>query len=374
MTVRQLEEGTEEIKTICQVWKDPASGSAYSLGDFEVLSESDYRFTLGENIPHFHKLKRQGRLLPMTSFRQWETSGIAYGHYNTSYPSGEKRWSVGNCPLNPSEGWNIKQEDLESILEGLDPSYFLQAAAAKIYSSGWDALTFAAEFGKVVAMFRGFVRRLINALVNRRTEDVWLEIRYGWRTLYYDMKDIEEAIQELGHKRKRYSEHVGTTTSSSDIHTYTYAGTSATQYWTRRTEWEVGLRGSVVADIEPAVTSFNPFITAWELITLSFVVDWCLNVGQWLAAMSFVVFQTKSASATGIKIVGKRYVTLDRTEFNTNYSGQHFTSTEHTAVFTQRTPASIPLSPLPQVRLSVEQIRDLLMMLRKAIRHLSKAR
>lgn len=193
---------------------------------------------------------------------------------------------------------------------------------------------------------------------------MWLEARYGWRILLYDLEEIEETIVKLNvNMRKRYSERVGESFLSQDVAEWTFVGSSGTQYWSRRTDWEVSQRGSIVADIEPSLTRFNPLLTSWELITFSFIIDWVINVGQWLTALSFLTFSTKHVAATGFLISGKRTTTLDRMEWSEGYSGTHNCSATHNARLTIRSPASVPLSPLPKVRLNTFKVMDLVAIL-----------
>lgn len=47
--------------------------------------------------------------------------------------------------------------------------------------------------------------------------------------------------------------------------------------------------------------SFNPLVTAWELTTLSFVVDWFLNVGDFIVAHTAVDLSGTSGFCTSVK-------------------------------------------------------------------------
>ena len=61
--------------------------------------------------------------------------------------------------------------------------------------------------------------------------------------------------------------------------------------------------GYTAASISSASrVSFNPFVTAWELTTLSFVVDWFLNVGDFIVAHTAVDLSSTSGYCTSVKI------------------------------------------------------------------------
>lgn len=96
---------------------------------------------------------------------------------------------------------------------------------------------------------------------------------------------------------------------------------SSSGTWRRVDDIKISLAGQVVADITPPKIQFNPFVTAYELTTLSFVIDWFINIGQYLQALSFLAIQQDykcgygwnvdiTSTYTLTSIVPKRYYTL----------------------------------------------------------------
>jgi hypothetical protein len=268
-----------------------------------------------------------------------------------------------------NSNWTLDNE--QELIDKLDPydyDQMVQAAAANIYSRGHDTLTFLAELHKVRDMVRGFLPRLISCLTRGRIDQIWLEGRYGWRTLIYDIQDIHDALQNFDEKRKRYSERVGRTYRSTDVVQYQTNWTSSTHYFTQTTNWEIGVRGAVTADISPPRWSFNPITTAWELLTLSFVVDWIINVGQALEAMSFIALSSDYEAAGGYFVKAERTLVLDNTDWNDTFSGTAGQSSFCTRTFTLRRPTSVPSTPSISVNLDLFKIADLVAIIRGLMR------
>jgi hypothetical protein len=270
-----------------------------------------------------------------------------------------------------SKGWPDKL-DLLALATSQDCSYYVQAAAANLYSKGWDELTFAAEFAKTVAMFRGFTSRLIELARKGKLESMWLESRYGWRTLIYDLKDIDKAIQNLNGNKKRFFERAGTNVNVTVSNNYD----STAPAWcnsriTVVTEQTMSLRGSIAADISPPRFQINPLTTAWELTRLSFVVDWVLNIGQFLESVSFLVLSREHYAAQGVKIERKKTLSGSVLSWKSGFSGQHFCSASSFETATYRTPSSVSYIPQLKLRLDGAKVLDLAALL---IQTLSKSK
>jgi hypothetical protein len=123
-----------------------------------------------------------------------------------------------------------------------------------------------------------------------------------------------------------------------------------------QSEIDVSVRGTVAADIKPPTFSFNPLVTAWELLPFSFILDWFIGIGQWLASMSFLTFAEKWAAAGGFK------VTIDRTiettiDFAPDYSGERYLFSLARSELVTRTPTSVSLTP--QIRVNLDEFKYL---------------
>jgi len=233
-----------------------------------------------------------------------------------------------------------------------DLGYFVQKAAANIVGSGHDTLTMLAELASTKRMFVNFGRRLISVFDGRPKRvtakdmiSAWLEGRYGWRPLYHDLRNLVEAINAMDDRRTRYSERAGTTTKIGSQYTTPRVSTGCTFDLVRSDEWEISCRGSVVADIEVSGFRTSPIATAYEVIPLSFVVDWFVNIGQWLDAASFRAYVKAYAASSGYKITLIRTEEIQNVVTLPGYSQMvREGSCVATCIWKTRSPTTVPLN------------------------------
>lgn len=195
-----------------------------------------------------------------------------------------------------------------------DANAALTEALANARSRGFDLLTFLAEFRKTVELITHFRSRTLSRAEKvadraRKSSDpvtafaeTWLEARYGWRILAYDIAGIQESIERLQSFRAPFVRGYGTRESSSTRTTYN-AGVGS--YW-RSVSPSTGLvadygRVSILATqtyrrsvhaavileaIIDDIIEIDPIVTAWEVVPFSFILDWFINVGDVLQAYS----------------------------------------------------------------------------------------
>jgi len=267
----------------------------------------------GTDTPNFYRRKRAGELIPHTSFDQTDLSAVMVGeHYHSVLANTSENWYTANnrepeIHRKPFVS-NGSLSSIHSYLPVADTSYaqaFVQSAAARIYSKGWDALTFAGELPSLRRMFTKTSRKMVNLArghSSKRILELWLEGRYGWRTLAYDVRDLNDAIQNWDESRKIFTERAGTTYSSSSSIVHSKSKRNATYEYYEQFTTRVSVRGAVAGKIRPARFVVDPIKTGWELVPYSFVVDWVLSVGHALDAYRFV----KAASAHTASIGTKR--------------------------------------------------------------------
>jgi hypothetical protein len=248
----------------------------------------------------------------------------------------------------------------------------VQAAAAKIMAESHDTLTFLAELASVKRMFKSAVNKLLTLRVppgfhrfslQRDVKANWLEGRYGWRTFLYDLEDLDKAIRSLGGYQTRYS---GAKTL---LHEYespsiTYPSDGGAYYQKTVTDSvTINHKGSVTADIVLPPFSFNPIVTGWELIPYSFVIDWLINVGRSLQAVSLVLTQAKYSASVGFKLTVVRYYERVVTSWKAGYSGSSYGYGMVEHVLKYRTPCAVPLLPQTKIRLNEFKVMDLIALL-----------
>jgi len=337
-----------------------------------LLDGCDLEETSGQILPNFYARRRSGELLPYTYFHQYAKKSISVAgklsYHQTVAPFWTGRWDPG-VPFDSSY-YGPTKEAMLNAMSDKDFTYLVQAAAARIYSSGWDVGTFAAELQQTIRMFEGLISKILGIVRGKPLDmpwNLWLEGRYGWRTLSYDLDDLIKAIINIDDKRRRWKESCTTTETWQTVSSQTNYAPQHNDLVTWTYHYECGIRGSVAADIIPPKLQANPLITAWEITKFSFVIDWALNVGQWLASMSFLALSTAYTAAGGIKLTCYSTVTHEGTA-NAGYiidEGAIRSVVTKTECI-RRVPTSISTIPQLSVRLDTSKLIDLLALLAQA--------
>lgn len=349
----------------------------------------------GLNNPRYRSLVRQKAIIPMTAYSRFD-SDVDPRFFAVEYRDTTLKY-------NPTRETDLYEQcryadvpiDLFTVVPKSDlGQYLVQAAASKAYTKGWDGLTFFAEIRKTWNMVFGLAQNLRN-LMNRierllmqrrsdmtfagllalkakqardlRLEDIWLEARYGWRILIYDIKDASEALSRLGKERTRVR------TKEDELDSYSTTSTVVSQWGdqgtvtnTVTTSYNVSTIGRIVADFSPPSVRMNPVLTAWELVKFSWVVDWFFHVAQWLEALSFLTMQTRMTSAWSCMVSITTQVSLPtfmpngpRSISMTSSSGSGIS----TGVYLTRVPCGVPLLPQWHVELNLGRYVDALALL-----------
>lgn len=193
-----------------------------------------------------------------------------------------------------------------ALLQGREiDDKLITTAAAEINEATMDLLTTLAELPETVKMVRDALSFLGNKLKAFKTAEerlkkkllkegiplneaqaidalssLWLKWRYGIMPLYYTLEDIKDVLKD-----KFAAEYVkSSTTKHHDFEPeegFQGAWSLVDSCWMKRR-----FDPSDMTAQFRRVFGMNPFVTAWELTTLSFVVDWAINVGDVISAMS----------------------------------------------------------------------------------------
>lgn len=373
-----LKERSESYDTstnqLVHMYETKNNGTPYLISTWTGLRQLSRGGYQGFAIPDFHSRKRKGELLPQTPWRKLELAGSMAGEYDLTYLYKGYTYHQtidATYVLTDPSNWAVSEEELDAAAV-MDFGY-VQEAAAKIYSSGFDALTWLAELASVRTMFLGAAKKLANLELPKNWKKLplrkrtwkklvneWLEGRYGWRTLIFDIFNINECITSWNNKKTRLSERSGTRYRDIAQTAWNSETTYFTRLHTMNRVVEVGLTGTVVADIEVPKIQFNPLQTAWELIPLSFVLDWFWSVGKSIQAISFLAHQAKYSASAGLYVRIEKSYDINISATKTGYiSGNCWSRGSSFGELRVRTPCNVPLTPHLTLRLNAFKVLDL---------------
>lgn len=347
----------------------------------------------GRDLPNFHKRKSQGELLPFTPYVKVTHSLSAKGRFDmTSWTVGGHTYANQRIPVGHaySDGFltfnsNLPSYDVDllSTVErwlknrNIDPAIYTQAAASKLYSRGFDGGTFLAQLGLTISLIRNALRSLASlvtdygaylAKVKASTTiatpfNLWLEGRYGWRLLLYDIMDISDAVQHLNAKEDRFvKERQGANFAWTDTLTSSSTTSSMTETYTDIRTVSVKARGAVVADFLPPNVSFNPIVTAIDLIPYGFVVDWLFSISAAIQSLSFLIFEDQYTASASYVVTVKRTGSLALTPLaGAIYNAYQNIDQNYEVIY--RKPTFVPLLPSYVNRLDLPKVTDLVALL-----------
>jgi hypothetical protein len=284
----------------------------------------------GVRLAHFTTRKERGDLLPLTPYLRYDYEQTADpGDYLGTYkypPSGTttKMYNYNTSPSRHVFGTCSSEATAHSVidamLDGFDPTALVQEAFADC-APDFDALTTLVEANKTIAMVLGARRnaqRLIREAMRggfstaRAAARAWLEWRYGWRILGYDIQNfcefynypVRDDILE-GRARTSFSDLVTKTTTDYNYYVNYDRVTSISRSLDVNAQARVKMWGNSLNLLT------SPVNTAWEVIPFSFVADWFVSVGDVLKAWTVLVYAQETTSSWGwnFEESGHMYVT-----------------------------------------------------------------
>jgi hypothetical protein len=183
---------------------------------------------------------------------------------------------------------------------------------AKANEPIFGAATFFAELGESIYYISDAIKTLLRitkftkSVIHRgaNPHEAWLEWRYAIQPLMLTVQDVLEALEPHRPKEKVQTYKKYKPVKDSGNFRFTYNEGVHQFSWRSETRYTCGaaLWITFQDDRSPWGTSLHDVIQAgWEIVPLSFVFDWFIDVGQWLAALR----------DTNLDI-GQRYATLTK--------------------------------------------------------------
>lgn len=284
---------------------------SYPYNGMRVNGDGDFTFSgFGSNDPKKRKAYTAG------SFTKTEGDRVAYTdpgirnvrlteYYQTYSPVGWKFFNGNvfegivdvsggyycNVPLNPwiidanlsTIIYNNSLTKLYDSLRNSDLNLLLTVGerkeSAKMLTKAFKAL------GSVIRTARN-VRRQVLTNPSLLISQQWLGAKYGWLPFYNDVYNCTkfhfELFEEMEAKGRAQRKVEQTYKTSNDFYPVIYH---------RKTHSErclvivaVGIANSDAYNLS-RITSLNPLSLSWELMPFSFVVDWFVDIGGFLANM-----------------------------------------------------------------------------------------
>jgi hypothetical protein len=222
--------------------------------------------------------------------------------------------------------------DFDSLVQDLKAAAHNEALGSA-NSSEWDLSTFFAEAPETVAYIGGKLNDAYNALrklgapkrhtgrpkIKRKkdrisdTNSQWMQYRYAISPMAYDIQDATAALAFLEHKFRTARGSARDDDSISSTRTVGNAGIGLNAVQVQ--SWSIKAMSSVysifTAEQERKLqTQLWLPQTAWELVKLSFVIDWFIGIGDVISALRPVFYQQRAATDS-LKVVYQSTVHFD---------------------------------------------------------------
>jgi len=198
----------------------------------------------------------------------------------------------------------------------------VQKAHANIDTSEMLALATLAESRKTVDFFASSLYKLLKIIRAVRKLDaaalkkqfskkelanMYMELRYAIRPLFYDVNGLLNSLQAetRTYDRRTFRGYASGSVKANDSVPDTVVGWGLEATMARTATYSVSARAGVLCSVN--VTNAQIFgidqlaETAWELVPFSFIVDWFLNVGTAISALTPNAGVTQLASWVTVK-------------------------------------------------------------------------
>lgn len=257
--------------------------------------------------PNFAKRKKAGELLVPGYYRREDLTGSGSARY--AFTTDQVGTCLGYQGLITGLGFVPSREFLTSEIEAFksfNGQVLLREALADCLAQ-FDALTTLAEAHKTIDMVENVAQRAKALLRQARkggyqtakaAGNAWLEWRYGWRLLGYDIVSAVEAYQNpirgitiTGKSKDSFIDSYTLRKLRSD-----FGGIWQGLGLIFDQTVDINLQMKARVDARFSASSLNvlvsPVTTMWEVIPFSFVFDWFVDVGTALNA-----WQVKTSSS-----------------------------------------------------------------------------
>lgn len=223
----------------------------------------------------------------------------------------------------------------------------------------------------VLALKKFNLKRLAKECSPKELADRYMEARYALRPLVYDATNVMNALQKVVNHDRLTSRGGATETCTVTDEILLKNNMYYKIYATRNTVFTVTARAGVLASLTHVnalnVWGFDKILSsAWELVPLSFVLDWFFNVGRTIQAWEPKVGMSTLASWVTVEQTTIQTCTISRCEAlwptssiiekEITYSAMCYKITTNKERFTSLSP---PVWPSFDVKLDTLKLLDL---------------
>jgi hypothetical protein len=344
------------------------------------VCQRKYGIYRGVDTPHFAKRKKRGELLPLNAYIRQDVDygGLASTSIDFTCPAGcHGSMAYGNLPwLYIPTSYISAPEDLQlEMSTHVNTTALLQEAVADC-APDLDALTTLMEAHKTVSMVldaRSNAKRLIRQAMRggirgaaKALGSAWLEWRYGWRNLGFDIQDCAKAFNTP--RRLFVSGRSGMNGPSGtfiESGTFWYDGTAVILHWASEVSVDTSYRANAIGRYVTASVNqlYSPSITLWEEIPFSWVADWFVTAGAAIAAWVVLSSLQQVYCSLGYKSrvsAEARITSADPSSGYCTYTNPRGSGSAHYESTTlARWPVGVPsLVPQFRVRLDSKRLAD----------------
>jgi uncharacterized protein YjeT (DUF2065 family) len=240
---------------------------------------------------------------------------------------------------NPSDGspgfTSLYNQALSRLGEAVRGSLDLSVAVAEAGSTArmlnamerLNKLPIPRDYQKAVSALGRKPQRIL-----RQLGSFWLEFNLGWRPLIGDIyASADESLRIVLNRIQQFKAGASVKLSRDVPLTLNYSvpgtGFAASLPATCTIRGKHGVRFKVLMDVPIGFdisrwTSLNPVSIAWELVPLSFVVDYIVDIGSWLRCMeNGLLFNNRFKSGYYEELRASSKVTHGSTAVKGNYGG-----------------------------------------------------
>lgn len=263
---------------------------------------------LGSSTLGFKQLQRSGARIPMKNYHKesflWKHCKGSRMIVRTDHDTGKVDLTTQQNGLMYTRGTPAEYHCRylyyeEFMYKFVEEHKDLVNSALSNVPHGPDILTFLAEIKELGALHTAVIDA-IRRCGRGRFSAPWLLWRYGISPLLSDVKDLSELAAGIATDTLSKTGDYTSGKSSTVTFEKDYPESSRLKFTKKVGDsgikemihlQNVNIKGSLYYQVNgitqsPMMLNINPWLTAWELVPLSFVIDWLVDVGSMLDAIT----------------------------------------------------------------------------------------